>query len=60
MHKPTKRKFAWSEHDLISTMEKNRLNSNDGEINKDNYIKINNTGVTPVEVAMIIKVKFLL
>ncbi|OAB38662.1 shikimate kinase [Paenibacillus macquariensis subsp. defensor] len=60
MHKPTKRNIEWSEHDLLSTMENHRLNSNDGEISKNNYIRINNTGLRPEEVAMIIKEKFLL
>ncbi|AJS58871.1 AAA family ATPase [Paenibacillus sp. IHBB 10380] len=57
-HKPTKRNIEWSEEDLRSTMEKYRLNSMDGEIKKENYIKINNTGVSPIEVANIIKEKF--
>jgi hypothetical protein len=57
-HKPTKRNIEWSERDLRSTMEKYRLNSVDGEIKKENYIKINNTGVSPEEVAKIIKEKF--
>ncbi|MDQ0088523.1 hypothetical protein J2T12_001929 [Paenibacillus anaericanus] len=57
-HKPTKRNIERSEHDLRSTMEKYRLNSYDGEIHKENYIKINNTELSPEEVAVIIKEKF--
>ncbi|MGM0884052.1 MAG: AAA family ATPase [Bacillota bacterium] len=54
-HKPTKRNIERSEQDLRSTMEKYRLNSNDGEISKENYIKINNTEMSPEEVAKVIK-----
>lgn len=57
-HKLTKRNIEWSERDLKDSMEKYRLNSVDGEIKKENYIKINNTGVSPEEVAKIIKEKF--
>jgi hypothetical protein len=39
-------------------MEKYRLNSYDGEIKKENYIKINNTEMSPEEVAKMIKEKF--
>ena len=39
-------------------MEKYRLNSDDGEIKKENYIKINNANLGPEEVAEIIKKKF--
>jgi cytidylate kinase len=57
-HKPTKRNLEWSERDLISSMDKYRLNSIDGEIQKENYIKINNTNLSPEEVANIIKEQF--
>jgi shikimate kinase len=57
-HKPTKRNIERSEQDLRSTMEKYRLNSYDGEIKKENYIKINNTEMSPEEVAKMIKEKF--
>jgi cytidylate kinase len=57
-HKPTKRNLEWSERDLISSMDKYRLNSIDGEIKKENYIKINNTNLSPEEVANIIKEQF--
>ncbi len=58
MHKPTKRNVEWSEQELIKSMEKHRLNSYDGEITKENYIKINNTKISPEEVARIIKESF--
>lgn len=57
-HKPTKRNIQFSERDLISTMEKHRLNSIDGEIKKENYISINNTELSPSEVAQRIKERF--
>ncbi|KRE83015.1 shikimate kinase [Paenibacillus sp. Soil766] len=57
-YKPTKRNIEQSELNLKISMEKYRLNSTDGEINKENYIKINNTNLSPEEVANIIKVKF--
>lgn len=57
-HKPTKRNIIRSEQDLKRTMEQHRLNSLDGEIKKENYIRINNTKVTAREVAEIIKNRF--
>jgi hypothetical protein len=57
-HKPTKRNIERSERDLRSSMEKYRLNSKNGEIKKENYIRINNTNLNPEEVAKTIKEKF--
>ncbi|MGA9173885.1 MAG: AAA family ATPase [Thermoactinomyces sp.] len=57
-HKPTKRNIEQSEQNLKITMEKHRLNSLEGEIKKENYIKINNTNLSAEEVAKIIKEKF--
>lgn len=57
-HKPTKRNIEFSERDLLGTMEKYRLNSLEGEIKKENYVRINNTELSPVEVAQIIKESF--
>jgi hypothetical protein len=39
-------------------MKKHRLNSFDGEIQKENYIRINNTKLAPDEVAKLIKDRF--
>jgi hypothetical protein len=54
--------FVELEENLEERIERNknphRLNSIDGEINKENYIKINNTDMSPEEVAEIIKEKF--
>ena len=57
-HKPTKRDIEKSEKDLRQSMEKYRLNSEKGEIKEINYIKINNSGIIPEEVAKIIKERF--
>lgn len=39
-------------------MEKHRLNSLEGEIPFQNYIKVNNTNLSAEEVAKIVKLKF--
>lgn len=57
-HKPSKRNIEWSDNELKTSMNKYRLNSLEGEINKKNYIKINNTDKSAIEVASIIKDKF--
>ncbi|MDP5272852.1 AAA family ATPase [Chengkuizengella axinellae] len=57
--KPTKRNVEQSENNLKVTYEKHRLNSNDGEITRENYIRINNTNLSAQEVAYIIKEKLL-
>lgn len=57
-HKPTKRNIEWSENNLKKAMEKYRLNSIEGEITKEKYIRINNTNMSAEEVAKVIKEKF--
>lgn len=47
-----------STYDLLETMKKYRLNSNEGEIICPNHIKINNTNLSPDEVADIVIQKF--
>ncbi|QHT61186.1 AAA family ATPase [Paenibacillus lycopersici] len=59
-HKPTKRDIARSEQNLRQTMEQHRLNSLEGEIQKENYIRINNSQLNAQEVAEIIKNRFAL
>lgn len=55
INKPSKRNLEHSE-ELFRRLEGTyRLNSRDGEIKKDNYIKINNTNRPPDEVAAEIK-----
>jgi hypothetical protein len=56
--KPTKRDVERSNKELVDSMEKYRMNSNDGEVKYENYIKINNTNLTPEEVASIVVEKF--
>jgi hypothetical protein len=56
--KPTKRNLGFSERDLVNTYKFHRLNSYDGEIAEENFIKINNENIPPDEVAKIIKKKF--
>ncbi|MFJ5760381.1 AAA family ATPase [Neobacillus sp. NPDC093182] len=57
-HKPTKRNIEWSENNLKKSMEKYRLNSLEGEITKQEYIRINNTNMSAEEAAKVIKEKF--
>ncbi|WP_062107357.1 AAA family ATPase [Bacillus niameyensis] len=57
-HKPTKRNIDWSEQDLLTTMNNHRLNSLEGEITKEDYLRINNTNLTAGEVARMIKKEF--
>ncbi len=57
-HKPTKRNIDKSMESLKEYDEKYRLNSKDGEVKKENYLKINNTNLKPEDVAEMIKKKF--
>lgn len=56
--KPTKRDLEWSKRDLLDTMEKYKLNTDDEEILFENHIKIDNTNLSPDEVTEIIIEKF--
>jgi len=57
-NKPTKRNIEWSNGNFVRTEASHRLNSLEGEIKRANYIRINNTNISPEEVAKIIKDKF--
>ena len=57
LHKPTKRNLEQSEKNLISSMDIYRLNSYEGEIERENYIRINNSNLSAEETARIIKDK---
>ncbi len=57
-NKPSKRDIQWSENDLLRSLEKHRLNSYDGEVKFENYLKIENTNVSAEEVAKMIKEEF--
>jgi len=58
LNKPTKRNIEKSEQLFRNLEDKYRLNSHDGEIIKENYIKINNTSMDSIEVAQTIKERF--
>lgn len=57
-HKPTKRDVEWSENQLRNSTKMHRANSNDGEIEEKNYLRINNTSMEAKDVAILIKEKF--
>ena len=54
----TKNDIERSTKDLLETMEKYRLNSNEGETICPNHLKINNTNLSPDEVSNIIMEQF--
>lgn len=56
--KPTKRNIKQSESHLLSTMETLRLNSEEGEIKEELYMRINNETLEPDQVARMIKDHF--
>lgn len=60
LNKPTKRNIERSENMFKSIESNYRLNSHEGEISKTNYMKINNTNLSPGTVAQMIKEKFAL
>lgn len=53
-HKPTKRDLEHSEKIFRHLEEKHRLNSLEGEIQRENYMRINNTNLAPDVVARMI------
>jgi len=57
-HKPSKRNLDFSKNDIVRSMQKYRLNSNVNEIDFENYIKINNTNISAIQVAQKIKKHF--
>lgn len=59
-NKPSKRNIDFSDKLLINDENKYRLVSNGGEIPFENYIKIDNTNLSPDAVAKMIKDRFLL
>ncbi|WP_053218596.1 DEAD/DEAH box helicase family protein [Virgibacillus senegalensis] len=56
--KPTKRNIEQSENNLRHIHEKHRLNSAPGEITRDAYMRIDNSGLTAEETAYLIKERF--
>lgn len=57
-HKPTKRNIQKSEENVKEFMERFRMNSLEGEIDRKNYMRIDNSNLSPAEVAQMIKSKF--
>jgi hypothetical protein len=57
-HKPSKRDIAWSENEVKKSNSEHRSNSIEGEIKEKNYIRINNTNLSPEVVAQQIKKTF--
>ena len=49
--KDSKRNVAWSQQELLNSLNHYRMNSNPGEIKHPNYLRINNQSLTPDEVA---------
>ena len=49
--KPSKRDVEWSRNNLLSDANKYRLNSNEDEVWFPNHLKIDNTNLSPDEVA---------
>lgn len=56
--KKSKNDIEWSKNDLLKTMQKHKLNTSEGEILFPNHIKINNTNLSPNEVAEIVIKRF--
>ncbi|MDO4283622.1 MAG: AAA family ATPase [Clostridia bacterium] len=59
-HKASKRDLEWSEKELLSSMQRHRMNSYDGEGEKifKNYLKIVNTNISAIDTAKMIQEKF--
>ena len=57
-YKPSKRDVKWSESNLLNSVENHRLNSREGEVKETNYVRINNTDLSPEDVAEMIKGRF--
>lgn len=57
-HKASKRDVAGSNARLIRDDENHRMESFPGEINSPNYIRIDNSNLSPAETAKIIKERF--
>ena len=57
-NKELKRNLEWSEKDLLKSVKKYRFNSKENEIKEKNYLRIDNTNISPDIVAKMIKNKF--
>lgn len=57
-NKPSKRNIEFTEKEIVEDMKTYRLNSIEGEFEGEKFMKINNTKLSPQEVAQMIKEKF--
>lgn len=57
-HKPSKRNLEWSNEMIVESDLENRLESYDGEVPYENYIKIDNTNLSAAETAKMIRDRF--
>ena len=57
-HKPSKRNLEWSNEMIIESDLENRLESYDGEVPYENYIKIDNTNLSAADTAKLIRNRF--
>ena len=57
-NKASKRNLEISRNNILTHDEKYRLESYEGEVPYENYIKIDNTNLEPAEVALMIKERF--
>lgn len=58
LHKPSKRDVQWSERLFREIEGKHRLNSFEGELQKEHYLKIDNSHLPPEDAARLIKKTF--
>ncbi len=56
--KKSKNNIEWSNNELVETMKKYRMNTYDGEYICENHLKIDNTNLSPEEVASIVVEKY--
>lgn len=56
--KASKRDLEWSRNDILRSIEKYRLNTDEDEILFENHMKINNTNLSPDEVADMVIAKY--
>ena len=56
--KASKKDTKWSEENLLKDSQRHRLNTKEGEILFENHLKIDNTNLSPDEVADIVIGKY--
>ena len=58
LHKPSKRDFEWSDADVRESAARYRLNSLPGEVTEANYLRLDNTNMSPEAAAEAIAERF--